>query len=368
MNNINSDDMSQILPTKNHIIGILGGGQLGKMTAMAAKKMGFLVFLYCPKGDNPAESVVDKVFHGSWSNKKKLDVFASRVSCVTSEFENIPSNVLDDMSKKTLVFPNSKTFKCAQFRDKEKSFASKAGFKVAKWYKIKSLKELFKYAEKLKYNAILKTNSLGYDGKGQYEIKSKNEIKEVWEKINFCDCILEEKISFKREISILYARSSNLTDSFFPISHNFHQNGILKKTIAPGKIDDKILNELKVLVKKLSDLFNLVGLLTVELFQLQDGTLIFNEIAPRPHNSYHWTIEGCEKSQFEILVRCLCGFPIKDVKNYGSWIMHNLIGEEINDLTDFINKQNHSYHIYGKKDVKDGRKMGHFTKKFNNFN
>ena len=363
MQKLNLNKTLPILPSRKNVIGILGGGQLGKMTAMAAKKMGFTVFLYCPKGDNPAESVVDKIYHGEWNDKVKIDDFASKVSCVTSEFENIPSNVLQIISDKTLVFPNSETFKCAQFRDKEKTLATKVGFNVAKWYKIKSIEDLLKYGKCLNYKGILKTNSLGYDGKGQFLINSKNEINEIWQSINFSDCILEEKIDFKREISILYGRSANKTDCFFPISQNFHEKGILKKTIAPTSINEEKLIDLKNLVKKFSNVLNLVGLLTFELFELSDGTLIFNEIAPRPHNSFHWSIEGCDNSQFEILVRCLCGLKIKDTNNNGKWEMYNLIGNEINDLKNLIDDQKYSYHIYGKKIVKNGRKMGHFTKR-----
>ncbi len=352
-------------PSKNNLIGILGGGQLGKMIAVSASKFGFPTYLYCPKGDNPAENVVTKVLHGDWNDKNKLETFAKEVICATSEFENIPSTTLDYLSKKTLVYPNSKTFMNAQFRDKEKKLAQQAGFIVPRWFKINSFSELKKYAKELNYKAILKTNSQGYDGKGQTIIDKKSNLEEIWTDTNFAECILEEKIEFKREISILYARSSNLSECFFPISENIHDNGILRRTIAPAKIGIFSKNKIMKLTKILSNLLNLVGLLTIEMFELHDGTIVFNEIAPRPHNSFHWTIEGCNKSQFDILIGSILGHKIVDVENYGFWEMENILGDEINDLSDFFSFGNYFPHIYGKKEIKNGRKMGHITRKLN---
>ncbi len=354
-----------ILPSNSNFIGILGGGQLGKMIAISANQMGFSTSLYCPKGDNPAESAVTKVSYGSWENFNKLDEFISNVICTTSEFENVPSKVLDFVSKKTIVSPDSYVFKNAQSRDKEKKLALEAGFNLPKWFKINSLKDLKIHSESLNFDAILKTNSLGYDGKGQKMINKKTNLKEAWKKINFADCILEEKIDFKREISILYAKSADQSEGFFPISENFHKNGILKKTIAPAKIEKTKLKYIQNLTKNYAKLINLTGLLTIEMFELHNGSILFNEMAPRPHNSYHWTIEGCQNSQFDILIKCICGHSIGNEHASEKWEMQNIIGYEIEKMQKYFLKNNYSCHIYGKKITKPGRKMGHFTKKIN---
>ena len=359
----NEKNLFPILPSKSNFIGILGGGQLGKMTAMAASRLGFSTSLYCPKGDNPAENVVTKVLHGSWDNFTKIDKFASDIICATSEFENVPSKVLDQISKKSSVSPNSFVFKTAQFRDKEKQIASQAGFNVPKWFKIQSLQDLQKFSEQLDFNAILKTNSLGYDGKGQSIINSKSNLHEIWHQIDFLDCILEEKINFKREISVLYAKSANQTECFFPISENKHQKGILRTTSAPVFLEEKTLKQIKKLTRNYARLIKLTGLLTIEMFELKDGSILFNEIAPRPHNSYHWTIEGCQNSQFDILIKCICGHSISDESTYEKWEMKNIIGFEINDLKKHLMDKKYSCHVYGKKEVKPGRKMGHLTRK-----
>ena len=354
-----------ILPSTKNVIGILGGGQLGKMTAMAATKLGFKTYLYCPKGDNPAEEVVSKVYHGSWSDLEKIDRFASNVVCATSEFENVPSPVLDRISKITYVFPNAKVFKNAQNRDREKKLATQAGFKLPKWHKVNKFKDFEKYSKELNFHAILKTNSLGYDGKGQGIVNSEKNLQKIWDDINSKDCVLEQKINFNRELSILYAKSADESECFFPISENVHENGILRKTIAPAFVDARTLNKIKKLTKNLAKIINLTGLLTIEMFQLDDENILFNEIAPRPHNSFHWTIEGCKNSQFDILIQSICGHKIKDETSSGLWEMQNILGKEVKILQQLSSDEKINCHIYGKKEIKEGRKMGHYTKKIN---
>ena len=345
---------------KNKTVGILGGGQLGKMTAIAANRLGYYTLLYCPKGDNPAEYIVNEYIDGNWDDSEKLEIFGSKVDVITSEFENIPAKILDDLSKITIVCPSSFCFSIAQFRNKEKEMAAKSGFLVPKWYKINSLDDLMKYSKILNNNCILKTNSLGYDGKGQVNISSEINFKKIWNEINFNDCILEEKINFDREVSVLYAKSLNDTECFFPLSENYHENGILKHTIAPATLDNELEIKLKFTVKKFAKFLNLKGLLTIELFQ-SGNDFIFNEIAPRPHNSFHWTIEGCKNSQFDILVKSITGQNINNQVVNQKWKMINLLGDEVKNLKLFNFHNDQKVHIYGKKEVKNGRKMGHIT-------
>ncbi len=350
-----------ILPNNENILGIVGGGQLGKMIALSASKAGYKTHLYCPKGDNPAEAVVDKITNGQWDDYDKLVEFSDEVFCATSEFENIPSKSLELLSNKTNVVPSSLVFRCAQIRSKEKEIAIKSGFNTPKWFLIKNADDLISSIRKMPQAGILKTNSLGYDGKGQLKIDKNSNFFEAWENLGSVECVLEEKLEFKREISLMYFKSLDGSDGFFPLSENYHENGILKKTFAPACLDAKIATDLKTKTKKLAQNLSLCGVLAIELFELLDGSIVFNEIAPRPHNSFHWTLNGCNCSQFDILVRTICGLPVKDVDCNGKWEMTNLLGQDVNNI-DFYKDQNYILHIYGKKNVKANRKMGHYNR------
>ena len=352
-----------ILPNERNVIGILGGGQLGKLIALAASKAGYKTHLYCPKGDNPAEMVVDKITNGEWNDFEKLVQFSEDVACSTSEFENIPSKALELLSNNTNVIPSSIVFRCAQIRSKEKEMALKSGFNTPKWFLIKNTDDLITASQSLGNKGVLKTNSFGYDGKGQIRIDVETNLFEVWEKLGAVECVLEELLDFRREISIMYFRSTNNTDGFFPLSENIHHDGILKKTIAPAILDETVKQDLKLKTKKLSQNLNFYGILAVELFELVDGNIVFNEIAPRPHNSFHWTIDGCDNSQFDILVRTICGLTVKDVSSNGKWEMTNIIGDDVNNLLNVYNNQNYLLNLYGKRNTKPGRKMGHYNKK-----
>mgnify|MGYP005752015345 FL=1 len=352
-----------ILPVDENIIGILGGGQLGKMIALSASRAGYKTHLYCPKGDNPAERVVSKITHGEWNDFEKLVEFSNNVVCATSEFENIPSKSLELLSDKTRIIPSSIVFRCAQIRSKEKEMAVKSGFKTPKWYLIKNSDDLITASKSLGNKGILKTNSLGYDGKGQVRINENSNLFEVWEQLGSVECVLEEELVFKREISIMYFKSFDNSDGFFPISENYHKHSILSKAIAPAIIDNNVEVDLRLKTKELSHNLNFYGVLAIELFELLDGSILFNEIAPRPHNSFHWSMDGCDNSQFDILIRTICGLPVKDVACNGKWEMTNIIGEEIDSIGDIINNQNYILHLYGKKQARPGRKMGHYNAK-----
>ena len=352
-----------LLPNNHNIIGILGGGQLGKMTALSANKMGYKTHLYCPKGDNPAEAVVDFITNGEWDDFDKLVDFSSKIVCATSEFENIPSKTLELLSQNINVTPSSTVFRCAQIRSKEKEMALKSGFQTPQWYLIRNTDDLIKSSNVLNNSGILKTNSFGYDGKGQAKINKETNLFQIWEDLGSIECVLEETINFKREISIMYFKSQDGSDGYFPLSENHHENGILKKSMAPVKLDLSIEKELKLKTKQLAKNLNFYGILAIELFELQDGSLIFNEIAPRPHNSFHWTNEISGNSQFDILIRTICGLPVKNVSADSKWEMTNIIGEDLNHLKNIYNEQNYSINIYGKKSIKPGRKMGHYTKR-----
>tara|TARA_B110001452_G_scaffold171314_1_gene143390 strand:+ start:107 stop:1195 length:1089 start_codon:yes stop_codon:yes gene_type:complete len=352
-----------ILPDNLNTIGILGGGQLGKMIALAANKIGYKTHLYCPKGDNPAEDVVNRVSHGDWDDFDRLINFSKSVSCATSEFENIPSKTLELLSRNTKITPSSLVFRCAQIRSKEKEMALKSGFNTPKWFLIKNTDDLIKSIKLLDGKGILKTNSFGYDGKGQVKINIETDLFKVWEDLGSIECVLEDIVPFRREISIMYFKSQDGSEGFFPISENYHLDGILRKSLAPIELENSKEIELKSHIKQFAKNLNFYGILAIELFEHIDGQYIFNEIAPRPHNSFHWTMEGCENNQFDILVRTICGLPVKDVTCQDKWEMTNIIGEDINDLIPIYSEQDYSINIYGKKTVKPGRKMGHYSKR-----
>ena len=335
-----------ILPSKDNIIGILGGGQLGKMIALSANRMGYRTHLYCPKGDNPAEAVVNEITHGDWDDFDKLVDFSNKVVCATSEFENIPSKTLELLSKNTKITPSSLVFRCAQIRSKEKDMALKSGFKTLKWFLIKNTDDLINASKKLQNSGILKTNSFGYDGKGQIKINGKTNLFNVWESLGSVECVLEEYVSFKREISIMYFKSQDESDGFFPLSENYHEDGILKKSRGPIYLHKSTEQELKLKVKQLAKNLNFYGILALEFFELENGTLVFNELAPRPHNSFHWTIEACNNSQFDILLKTICGLPVKNVNCAETWEMNNIIGFDINNLEKINNDQDYCIHIY----------------------
>ena len=204
-----------ILPNDENIIGIIGGGQLGKMIALSASRAGYKTHLYCPKGDNPAEAVVDKITYGQWDDYTKLVEFSNDVFCATSEFENIPSKSLELLSNQTKVVPSSLVFRCAQIRSKEKEMALKSGFNTPKWFLIKNTDDLISSIKNLSKEGILKTNSLGYDGKGQIKIDKNSNFFEAWENLGSVECVLEEKLEFKREISLMYFKSLDGSEGFF---------------------------------------------------------------------------------------------------------------------------------------------------------
>ena len=224
------------------------------------------------------------------------------------------------------------------------------------------LNDLIKASNELNCKGILKTNSFGYDGKGQIKINNETNLLQIWEALGSVECVLEELIEFKREISIMYFKSHDESYGFFPISENYHENGILKKSIAPIVLHKKTDEELKLKTKKLAENLNFYGILAIELFELGDGSLMFNEIAPRPHNSFHWTIDACNNSQFDILIRTICGLPVENINCNGKWEMINLIGEDINHLDKVYKNPNYLINIYGKRSIKSGRKMGHYTR------
>ncbi|QXK91653.1 5-(carboxyamino)imidazole ribonucleotide synthase [Neoehrlichia mikurensis] len=342
-------------------IGIIGGGQLGKMMATAASQLGYKTHIFTNNINSPAAQVSNKVTVANYNNHEKLVSFASSVDVATIEFENIDSNIIDIILQKTQVYPNKKTLSIAQNRIKEKTHMQQLGIKVADFVTINNYENLIYHANILGYPLILKTATLGYDGKGQYFIKNQSNLKQLsslnWNQ----EYILEKFINIYKEISSIIVTGVNNTSEFFPIAENYHINGILDKSIVPAKIHQDIYKQAQMITLKIAQSLNIIGILTVEFFITYQQKLLVNEIAPRPHNSGHWSLNACNISQFEQLINAICGLPLKPIKLLFPCTMQNILGQDIYNHNNYIKMPNYHLTIYGKEEAHDNRKMGHIN-------
>ncbi|KJV69497.1 5-(carboxyamino)imidazole ribonucleotide synthase [Candidatus Neoehrlichia procyonis] len=348
-----------ILP--GSIIGIIGGGQLGKMIAMSAAQLGYKTHIFTNNINGPAAQVSNKVTVANFNNYEKLTSFASSVDVATIEFENIDSNVIDIIQQKTQIYPSKKILSIAQNRIKEKMHMQQLGISTVDFAIVSDYKNLVHHANILGYPLVLKTATLGYDGKGQYVIKNQNDLKQLLHLDWSQEYILEKFIKIYKEISSIIVTEINNTSEFFPIAENYHINGILDKSIVPAKINQNIYKQAQMITLKIAQSLSLVGILTVEFFITHEYKLLVNEIAPRPHNSGHWSLDACNISQFEQLIYAICGLPLKPIKLLFPCIMQNILGKNIHNYNSHINKPNYRFTIYGKEEAHDNRKMGHIN-------
>jgi len=340
-------------------IGIIGGGQLGKMISLSASYMGYNTHIFSPDGDNPAFFVTNKVTKADYNNTEALEEFAKSVDVVTLEFENIPVESIEIIKQHTPVYPDTNILCVAQNRILEKTFLKENDIPTAGFFPMVD-DTIFDIAiAEIGRPSVLKTATLGYDGKGQFKIDENTSLEEAWQATGDGEKILEKWLSFDCEISVIVARNMAGDISCFPPTENVHKNHILDTSTVPANISEEIANKAVLIAENIALKMNLVGLLAVEMFVVGDEVLV-NEIAPRPHNSGHWTIEGCVTSQFEQLIRAVCNLPLgaTDII-YKKVQMTNLIGDEINTVDNDIYSKKHNY---GKKEIKSGRKMGHITR------
>ena len=346
-------------------IGILGGGQLGRMSAMAAKSLGYRVVVFDDTRGAPAFSCADIAVEASFDDLEALDRFSKEVDVVTVEFENIPIAALEFLEKEVCVRPSSSVVRICQDRILEKEFLQGKGFPVAPFRVIKSAEELAEGLSDLNTASILKTAALGYDGKGQINLSPGDDTKAAWDLLGTPQAVLEKRIKFVSEASVICARSPGGEMCCFPVQSNVHRHGILDVTVSPACIDEPTSARALEIAAAITEKLGVVGLLTVEFFLLSDGGLMVNELAPRPHNSGHHTIETAFTSQFAQHVRAVCGLPLGSVELRSPGVMINLMGdlwEEGEPHWGILLSQKRGYlHLYGKKDSKPGRKMGHFT-------
>ena len=344
-------------------IGILGGGQLGRMMALSAREMGYGVAVLDPTPNSPCGQVADLQIEADYDDLTAAKKLADACDILTYEFENIDAEAASWLEDHLYMPQGSQALTITQDRIKEKTALVYHGFPLVPYEEIYTQKDLKIEVQKIGLPAVLKTTRGGYDGKGQYIIKTKDDIPKAWDSMRGSDpFVLEKWIDFDKEISVIVTRSITEEVSVFPVVENIHINNILHQSIVPARISAEIEEKATQLALKLAESFNLVGTLAVELFLTKEGDIYINELAPRPHNSGHYTINACVTSQFEQHIRAICGWPLGSTELLKPVVMVNLLGEHMADLFESVTKIKGAHlHLYGKAEARDGRKMGHVT-------
>ncbi len=343
-------------------IGILGGGQLGRMLALAAAQLGFDVCVFTDEPDSPASRVAARTFVGSYLDSAALGDFARHVQVVTSEFENVPAHTADALiAAGVRVCPNPRALAVAQDRFDEKSFFNAHGIATPRFAAVASQGDLDTACVEIGAPAILKTRRLGYDGHGQIRIHGVGDAAGTYEKLG-APGILEGFCPFEREISIIAARGADGAIAFYDLCENEHSGGILSRTILPARVGAAVVVHAQQAARLVLEAFDYIGVLTIEFFVMRDGSIIANEMAPRVHNSGHWSIEGALTSQFEQHVRAIAGWPLGPTTRTADIEMVNLIGDDAHSWSELAADPNARLHLYGKRDARAGRKMGHVTR------
>ena len=345
-------------------LGMLGGGQLGRMFALAAAQMGYKVWVFDPNEHSPAGEVASRHIRAEYDDYDALTEFGNGCAVVTTEFENIPASTLKFLQDYCLVCPNPNAVHIAQNRIREKTFVNDLGIPTSKFISVKQLSDL-DHSEHMRWPCILKTAEFGYDGKGQCVVTSLDEAKKAFNEFGELPCILEERIKLQTEISVVLGRNHQGEVGYFPIARNEHKNGILHISSVPSKVSAELQTYAYEIAQQIAEELDYVGILTVEYFVDEDKNLLVNEIAPRVHNSGHYSMDACHVSQFEQQVRMICDLTPGDTQNYCAVAMVNILGDAWKNnrlpVEMMINDVNVKLHLYGKSGAKPGRKMGHFN-------
>tara|TARA_B100001765_G_scaffold205983_1_gene162859 strand:- start:209 stop:1369 length:1161 start_codon:yes stop_codon:yes gene_type:complete len=350
-------------------IGIIGGGQLGRMLAIAARQMDYKTVVLDPDSNCPAGQVADRVIRSEYSDIKASSELAALADVVTYEFENVDADSVSSAEKHKPVRPSSSVLRTTQNRLHEKKALLEAGIPVANFRKVDSLRDLEDAASVLGYPMVLKTATEGYDGKGQSIIHGEHDLAISYDQLNArnVELIVEQFVSFKAEVSTICARTIDGMTATFDPSENIHRNHILDTSIVPARIDESVSDKARIIATNIAEKLDVIGLIAVEMFVTQENDIVVNELAPRPHNSGHYTMDGCDTSQFEQLVRVLAGMPITLPKLHSPTVMVNLLGEIWEDTGGNPDWQRAlelpgvSLHLYGKSAARVGRKMGHIN-------
>jgi 5-(carboxyamino)imidazole ribonucleotide synthase len=357
-------DSHQVKLKPGDTIGILGGGQLGRMLAMAAARLGLRCQVFSPDPDSPAFDVVLNATCAEYADVEALELFAGDVDVITYEFENVPAAATMILGARRPVLPERKILETTQDRLAEKDFVKRLGIGTADYVDVSSAAALHAAVGRIGLPAVLKTRRFGYDGKGQAIIRKGDNLDRVWADLGTKSAILEAFIPFEREISVIAARSADGHVECFDVTENEHRDHILKISRAPAEISDALAARARAIAEGIANALNYVGVLAVEMFVVQtDGgrNVLVNEIAPRVHNSGHWTLDGASISQFEQHIRAIAGWPLGKPVRHGPVIMTNLIGDDILGYQQWLTVPGATVHLYGKGAPRPGRKMGHVT-------
>jgi 5-(carboxyamino)imidazole ribonucleotide synthase len=346
-------------------IGVLGSGQLGRMFTIAARRMGYRVHTFSPDQDTPTGQVADLEVQASYDDLDAVCAFARKVNVVTFEFENVPTTTAEAASRCAPVRPSGAILHTTQQRIREKAFLTQAGLPLTPYREVRSLGDLETAVEELGCPAVLKTAAFGYDGKGQFSVQSAAQIQEAWDFIGRQEAVLEAYIDFEREVSVVAVRGVGGEFAHYGAIENQHRRSILDVSIAPARVADKVAREAVEIARTVLEKLDVVGVLCTEFFVTRQGSLLINELAPRPHNSGHLTVDAHVTSQFEQQLRAVCGLPLGSTRMHCPSVMVNLLGDLWNNgEPDFFRAcsfPNVKLHLYGKMEPRAGRKMGHMT-------
>jgi len=345
-------------------IGILGGGQLGRMLALAAARLGLNSHIYAPPGDNPAFAVAAARTEAAFDDFGALDRFASCVGVVTYEFENVPLPAAARLAQTTAVYPPPRALEASQDRVSEKSFLRDLGIATAPWTFHTDIEAAATLCAGIGYPGILKTRRLGYDGKGQARVSDEKGLRQAWRAFNGAETIYERFVPFAREVSVIAARARDGAKAAYDVAENVHRDGILRTSKVPASIMPATAAAARAIAYAILDALDYVGVIGVEFFIVREGgeeSLLVNEFAPRVHNSGHWTLDGCLASQFEQHIRAVAGWPLAGTARHSDALMRNLIGDEADSWSTWAAVPATAIHLYGKAEARPGRKMGHVT-------
>ncbi len=342
-------------------IGILGGGQLGRMLSVAASRLGYKTCVYEPGGDCPASHVANYHFQKSYDDEEALRAFADAVDVITYEFENIPTSALDILEAHRPIHPNREALRVSQDRLTEKTFLQDLGLKTAPFADVTDADSMAKAVADIGAPSILKTRRFGYDGKGQARLKTAADAEAALADMAGAPALLEGFVDFSHEVSVIAARGIDGQVACFDPGENVHKDGILATTTVPARLTASQRMDAVLVAANILNKLEYVGVMGVELFVTNEG-LIVNEVAPRVHNSGHWTQNGCTVDQFEQHIRAVAGLPLGDGQRHSDVVMENLIGDDMDRLPDLLAERDTAVHLYGKAETKPGRKMGHVNR------
>ena len=347
-------------------LGVLGGGQLGRMFTVAARTMGYRVIVLDPDANSPAAELANEHICAAFDDHTALEKIGRACAAITTEFENVPADSLNFIAKFCPVRPSAKAVAIAQNRIREKTFLRDSGFETAAFEAVNAIDELAPALKKVGPSALLKISQFGYDGKGQASVNTLSEAVTAFEQMGRKPCVLEQRLHLKTEISVVVARSATGETMAYPAAENTHVNGILDLSVVPAQVSEKLAQQATHDARAVADKLDYCGVMAVEFFVVDNERLLINEIAPRPHNSGHYTIDACLTSQFDQQVRVMCGLPLGDARLLTPVAMVNILGDAWKGDTPppwnaVLDEPRAKLNLYGKREARPGRKMGHFT-------